>query len=325
MIVTVTGANGFIGRHLLEDQLAQGRQVRAVDISLSNLEGLRNNPSVALIQADIRDTDRMKAAVEGSEIIFHLASAHLAVSLSEDEYWKINRDGCRAFVELCHRSGVSRFVHCSSVGVHGEIENPPANEDSPCHPDLIYEKTKLAGEEGVLGYYKETQFPIVVVRPVWVYGPRCSRTEKLLRMVKKGRFFFVGDGQTLRHCIYISDMVAAFNLCAEHPSAPGQVFIIGDQSAVTIRELINRIAEAVGVAPPKLALPLGLMKIACAFFEKVFSILGKEPPVSSRSLKFFTNNTSFDISRVQKEIGYQPKVSLREGLALTDASMKKRI
>ena len=255
MIVTVTGANGFIGRHLVEDQLARGRKVRAVDISLSRYQEIGRDSSVDLFEADIRDEQKMRRAVGGSDVVFHLASAHLSVRLSDDEYWKINCEGSRSLVRLCHLSGVQRFVHCSSVGVHGSIKNPPANEESECHPDLVYERTKLEGEKAVRQYACETGFPVVIVRPVWVYGPGCPRTEKLFRTIKKGRFFFVGDGLAQRHCVYIADMVAAFNLCAEHPKAPGKVFIIGDHAAVTVRELIDQMATVAGVTNPGIKPP----------------------------------------------------------------------
>ncbi len=321
MIVTVTGANGFIGSHLVQDQVARGRKVRAVDMTLSRLQGLRGNPSVELIDADIRDVRRMRQAVTGSEVVFHLASAHLSVTVSEREYYAINRDGSRSLVEICHASRVARFVHCSSVGVHGAIKDPPADEDSACHPDLVYEQSKLEGEKAVRQYAQETGYAVVVVRPVWVYGPGCPRTEKLFRTIKKGRFFFVGDGRALRHCIHISDMVEAFNLCAEHPNAPGNVFIIGDRGAVTVRELVQEMAAIAGVSAPRLSLPVWLVQPTCSVLERAFTFLGMEPPVSERSLKFFTNNTSFDISRARKEIGFVPKVTLPEGLRLTYKAM----
>jgi nucleoside-diphosphate-sugar epimerase len=259
----------------------------------------------------------MRKAVDGSERVFHLASAHLSVTLSEKDYWEINSTASRQLVELAHAAGVARFVHCSSVGVYGEIKNPPADEDSTCEPDLVYERTKLEGERKIRQYAQETGYPVVIVRPVWVYGPGCPRTEKLFRTIKKGRFLFLGDGLTLRHCIYISDMIEAFNLCAQQQTAPGRVFIIGDREAVTIRDLIHRMAAVAGASPPRLSVPIGLIRPLCSFIEHFFTSLGKEPPLSERSLKFFTNNTSFDISRAQNELGFVPKVTLQEGLRLT--------
>jgi nucleoside-diphosphate-sugar epimerase len=265
----------------------------------------------------------MRQAVTGAETVFHLASAHLAVTISEREYWEINRSGSRALVEVSHDSGVARFVHCSSVGVHGEITDPPANEDSPCHPDLVYERSKLEGEKSVRDYAHETGYPVVVLRPTWVYGPGCPRTEKLFRTIKKGRFFFVGNGNALRHCVYITDMIEAFNLCVQNENALGKIFIIGDNKAVTVNELIHQMADVIGASAPRVSLPLWFVGSAFSLVEHTFTLLGKEPPLSGRSLKFFTNNTSFDISRARKEIGFDPKVSLREGLRLTYETMSQ--
>jgi dihydroflavonol-4-reductase len=317
MLVTVTGANGFIGHHLVRDQLAQGREVRAVDTMMSRLQALQTHPAVELIQADIRDVDRMRQTVTGAAIVFHLASAHLSVALAEDEYWHINRDGSRALVQVCHQAGVKRFVHCSSVGIYGNVSNPPANEDSVCHPDIVYEQSKLAGETAVRHYARDTGFPVVIVRPVWVYGPGCPRTEKLLRAIGNKRFWLVGNGHTLLHCMYITDALAAFELCAQHPKAPGGVFVVGDHKAVTIRQLIEQMAAVCGVAPPRWSIPIWVLKPVCAFVERAYGLLGKEPPISQRSLKFFTNNTSFDISRAQRELGFAPKITLQEGLRFT--------
>ncbi|MCZ6800751.1 MAG: NAD-dependent epimerase/dehydratase family protein [Nitrospirae bacterium] len=317
MIITITGANGFIGWHLVQDQLGRGRKVRAVDLSVSKLQGLGENPGLEIIQGDIRDMRKMHQAMNGVDVLFHLASAHLDVSLSDDVYREMNVEALGALVELAHQAGVGRFVHCSSVGVFGEIRNPPADETSPCYPDLVYEKTKLMGEEVVLNYYRKTGFPITVVRPVWVYGPGCHRTEKLIRSIQKGRFFIVGDGETMRHCIFIEDMVEAFECCAQKREAIGEVFIIGGESAVSINTLVREIAEIGNGSAPKLYLPLFLMKPLAAACEGVFTFMGKNPPISSRTLKFFTNNTSFSVVKARDLLGFTAKYGLHQGLRQT--------
>jgi len=317
MIVVVTGANGFIGRHLVRDQLSRGRVVRAVDQTVARLEELKSMPGLELVKADVRDERGMEAVVAGTDVVFHLASAHLSVTISEKDYWDVNHDATRRLVRLSREAGVRRFVYCSSVGVYGEVQHPPADEESPCRPDLVYEKTKLAAEQAVMEYAGATRYPVVIVRPVWVYGPGCPRTEKLFRAIGSGRFVFAGDGRAMRHCIYIDDMLAAFELCANHPNAPGKVFIFGDHGAVPVRELVRNIADVIGAPPPKLSVPLWAFKPLCTVVERAFALFRLEPPLSKRSLKFFTNNTSFDIGKARRELGFEPRVALRDGLFAT--------
>lgn len=317
MKVVVTGGGGFIGSHLVKNQLDKGREVVAVDINTQILDEIKDTPNLKAYDGDIRDISLMKKALDGAEWVFHLASAHLSVTLTEQDYYNINVKSLRKLVELSHKIGVKRFIHCSSVGIYGEITNPPADENSPCNPDLVYEKTKLEGEKTVLEYYKDSGFPIVIIRPVWVYGPGCHRTGKLFKSIEKGRFLFIGDGETLRHCVYISDMLNAFELCAIKDEAIGEAFIIGDNKAISINELVINFSYTIDCDLPNIRVPLSLMYPLCVFSEKMFTFLKKEPPFSRRSLKFFTNNTSFDISKAKKLLGYKPMVDLDEGLKRT--------
>ena len=314
--VLVTGAGGFIGSHLTETLLRNGRSVRALDLNLDRILHLSGSPELELSIADIRDESAVSRAVSGVSTVFHLAAAHLGAATPEVEFREVNVDATSALVSLACRAGVRRFVHCSSVGVFGKIESPPANESSPCRPELAYEKTKLEGEEVVLQLASETDLPVVVLRPVWVYGAGCGRTEKLFRAIGKGRFVVAGRGETLRHCIYIRDMVEAFQLAETSQRAVGEVLIVGDKKATTIRDLVDRIAEITGARPPR-SVPLGLLWTAAVTAEAGFLPLGKEPPISRRSLRFFTGNTSFSTERARSLLGFEPRYDLTTGLAET--------
>ncbi len=311
----VTGAGGFIGSHLATDLAQEGHSVVALDLHLDRLSLLRTS-GVDLREGDVADPETQKRAVAGVDTVFHLAAAHLGVAVPEREFWRVNVDGVRTLVEAAREAGVRRFVHCSSVGVYGHVEHPPADEDSPCEPDLVYETTKLEGERVVLEAVRQHGFPAVILRPVWVYGPGCPRTEKLFRAVKKGRFFVGGRGSGLRHCVYVKDMVRAFRLAAESETALGQVIIVGDAKAVTVRELVDLIAELTGAAPPR-SIPLPILHGLGFLAELVSKPLGKEPPLSRRTAKFFTANTSFSIARARKLLGYEPRYDLRAGLLET--------
>jgi nucleoside-diphosphate-sugar epimerase len=317
MQVLITGAGGFIGSHLVEDQLKRQRQVRALDIHTSGLAQLTTNSGLRIIEGDIQDQALLERAVSGVDVVFHLASVHLSIATSKAEYRRVNVDATRHLLEICRHNKVSRFIHCSSVGVYGKITHPPMAEDAACAPESIYDITKLEGERTALQFYQDTGFPVVVVRPAWVYGPRCPRTLKLFRSIVGGKFFFVGNGKNLRHCIYVTDLLEAFERCVHVPQAVGEIYNLADSRPVSLRELVDTIAAVSGKATPRMTVPLSAIYPLCIASEMGYKLLGKEPPISRRSLNFFTNSTSFDISKVQQQLNFLPQVSLHEGFRLT--------
>jgi len=319
--VIITGAGGFIGFHLVQDQLSKGRRVTAVDLNLSRLEPLDAGDALVIVEGDFRDKELVDPHLKGQDACFHLASMHLQTSASEQDFRAINVHGTEALVRRCHRAGIGRFVHCSSVGIYGQTGGDSANENTKPAPNIAYERTKLAGEEAVLAYAAQTGFPSVVIRPAWVYGPGCPRTLKLFRSVAKGTFFYVGNGANLRHPIYIEDMLAGFELAATHSAAVGEDFIMAGPKAVTIRELIEMIAELLGRRPPRLRLPRTVTWIGALTIEKGFAAVGRDAPFSTRSLKFFEENTHFSTEKARNILGFNPVVDLKAGLARTLASL----
>jgi dihydroflavonol-4-reductase len=317
MNILITGAGGFIGSHLVDSQLAQGHKVRAVDLHLDLLAHQKDHPCLETISGDITDAELVKQIVDGVNIVYHLASAHLDVSLSDAHYRRVNAGATVALLEASLEAGVNRFVHCSSVGVIGDVENPPASETANCRPTNIYEQTKLEGERAAIEFASRTGFPVVVMRPAWVYGSRCPRTAKLLRMLKKGRFLFFGKGRNFRHPVYISDAVQGLELCASVRDMNGEIFIIAGENPVTVSQLVSTMSTALGVSPPKIHLPIWLGLLAGYGLEFIFKLMGKKPPFSRRSLDFFLKHNAYDIGKAKRLLGYQPQVDLADGILKT--------
>lgn len=317
MKVLITGAGGFIGSHLVDSQLAQGHDVRAVDLHLDLLRHQSANPHLEAIRGDITDENLLKRLVDDIDVVYHLASAHLDVSLSDQHYRRVNVGATLSLLEAGRQAGVKRFVHCSSVGVIGDVEDPPANETTDCRPTNIYERTKLEGEREALAFFRRTGFPVVVMRPAWVYGPRCPRTAKLMRTISKGSFFFFGDGQNMRHPVYISDAVKGLELCASAEGVNGEVFIIAGEHAVPVSELVSVMSRELGARSPKLHLPIALGLLGGYSLELAFKLIGKPPPFSRRSVDFFLKHNAYDIGKSKRMLGYQPQVDLRTGMKKT--------
>ena len=297
MKILVTGGGGFVGSHLVESQLAHDRQVRVIDLHVERLAHVADHPNLEIVQGDITDQGLVKQLLAGVEVVYHLASAHLDVSLSEAHYYRVNVDATLALAQAARAAGVGHMVHCSSVGVMGDVTSPPADERSSCLPTNVYEKSKLAGERAVLQFANETGFPVSVARPAWVYGPRCPRTEKLFRAIGKRRFPFFGRGDNLRHPIYVSDAIRGLELCAQRPQAVGQVCILAGEEPVAVHALVQQISETIGVRPPVLRLPIALGVFGGAALEAVFVPLGNRPPFSRRSVDFFVKNNAYGIEQ----------------------------
>jgi nucleoside-diphosphate-sugar epimerase len=314
--VLVTGAAGFIGQHLVRTLAQRGVQVRAVDIQPSLQQA--EMPGVQYIQQDLRDAGALPELLAGVTTVYHLASAHLQATASESQFREVNVDAAVALVRSAAQAGVRRFVHASTVGIYGHVVSPPATEDSPTAPGNMYERTKLLGENAVRQAATDLGLELIVLRPAWVYGPGCPRTEKLLRSVAKRRFFYVGDGRNLRHPVFIDDAVEAFILAAGSPAcAAGYAYIIAGPRYVELRELVATCARVLGADPPARRLPRPLLVAAGRVAELVWGLAGREPPFSRRSLAFFENDNAFDTTAARTDLKFEAQVELEDGLRRT--------
>jgi nucleoside-diphosphate-sugar epimerase len=316
MRVLVTGAGGFMGTHLVHSQLSQGHRVRAADLDVDQLAYLDGHPRLEAVRGDITDQAHVAALLEGIDVVYHLASAHLDVSQPEAHYHRVNVDATRQLLVAAQAAGARRFVHVSSNGVLGDIKELPADEETPCRPTNVYERTKFLGEQAALAFSRETGFPVVVARPAWVYGPRCPRTARLLRSASRGRFLMFGDGRTLRHPIYVADAVHGLELCAEC-GEPGAIYFLAGERAVSIGELVQTMAGVLGVQLHVIHLPVVLGITAGYLAQAAFKLVGRRPPISRRTIDFFLKDNAYDTSKAQRELGFRAPTALDEGIRRT--------
>jgi nucleoside-diphosphate-sugar epimerase len=315
--ILVTGAGGFTGLALTRALVERGHPVRALVRQPSQVPELER-VGAEVLQGDIRDPDIVRRAVDGREIVYHLAAVFRRAGVPDSLYREVHVDATRRLIEAATQAGVRRFVHCSTVGVHGNVEgDSPADENAPMAPGDIYQRTKLEGEAIARETAARTGLPLTVVRPGPIYGPADQRLLKLIGGVARGRFFLLGSGRPRFQMVYVDDLVEGLRLAAERPEAVGRTYILTGEEAPTLRELVREIAGVARVGAPRLRLPVWPFWLAGALCELVCIPLGVEPPIYRRRVKFFTNNRWFDISRARSELGYSPRVPLREGLRRT--------
>ena len=271
---------------------------------------------IELVMGDLRDPASLAAAVSGVEIVYHIAAIYRSARLSTDAYRSVNAIAVGRLVEAAALAGVRRVVHCSTVGVHGDVASPPADEEAPLKPGDIYQVTKLEGERLARAAGERLGIEVTIARPSGIYGPGDRRLLKLFKHVVR-RFPIIGSGEIYYHLTYIDDLVAGFRLCGEHPSAANRTYILAGSEVTTLNELARLIAEVGGVRPTKMHVPVWPFWIAGALCEAVCVPLGIEPPLYRRRVDFFTKNRAFDITRARREIRYAPRVTLREGIART--------
>lgn len=316
MAELVTGATGFTGGHLARTLAARGYQVRALVRDRQTAIDLER-AGIELVEGDLRDRAALDRAVAGIDRVYHIAAMYRQAGLPADAYRAVNALAVRDVVEAAARAGVMRVVHCSTVGVHGDVEHPPANEDAPLRPGDVYQETKLEGERLAREAAARRGIEVVIVRPTGIYGPGDRRLLKMFRGVARRRFPILGSGNIYYHLTYIDDLVEGFRLCAEHPAAAGRTYILAGGEVTTLNELVGMVAEIAGVPRPALHLPVWPFWIAGAACEAICAPLGVEPPLYRRRVDFYTKSRAFDISRARAEIGYDPRVGLREGIART--------
>jgi len=316
--ILITGAAGFIGGALFRRLIGYGLNVIATVLYPEEAEALRAQGHKAFV-LDLTADESWEDILKGVHIVFNIAAMFQEVEFGRELYEKANHLGALKLAKTAERRHVERFIHCSTVGVLGDVKEIPATEKTPYNPMDIYHETKLAGELAILNWAKNRPNNGIIVtvnRPAMVYGPGDLRMMKLFKAILSKRFMMIGSGEVLAHLGYIEDQVDSFLLQAVAPreSVHLEIFNIASGEPITLNKLVSLIAEAGGVKTSRLKIPVGPVWLTSYICELLFKPFGVKPPLFRRRVGFFTHNRAFDISKAKSYLGYNPSWSEKEGI-----------
>ena len=323
MRILVTGGTGFTGKALVKRLIEEGHQVRALDYK----EGLKTEElrkwGTEVVIGSVTDKAVVEKSIQGVEVVHHLAAAFRELNVPDTYYHEVNVGGTSNVLEAAFRQGVKKFIYCSTCGVHGNIDHPPDGEDAPIQPADYYQATKFEAEPLVHEYFKKGM-KTVILRPAAIYGPGDpERYYMIFKRVAKGSFPMFGKGKTYYHPLYIDNLIDAFLLSMEEGKGDGQAYLIADEEYLEIEELVRKVGVALGIDVKIKHYPIILPIIAGHIFEKICKPFKITPPIFPRRVDWLRQNRAFKIDKAKRELGYQPKIGIDEGLKRTAQWYKK--
>ena len=317
MRILVTGGTGFTGKALVRRLLDLGHEVVALDYK----EGLKTAElrdwGAGVIIGSVTDTAVVRRAMEGVEVVHHLAAAFREMNVPDTYYWEVNVQGTRNVLDEALRQGVRKLVYCSTCGVHGNIDHPPGGEDAPIQPADYYQRTKYEAEPLVRTFHQRG-LPSAILRPAAIYGPGDpERFLMIFQRVSRGKFPMFGNGKTLYHPLYIDNLVDAFVAAMADGVGDGEAYLIADDEYLEIEDLVKRVGKALNVDVKIPHYPVWPVVAAGHVVEKACRPFGITPPIFPRRVDWYRQNRAFKIDKAKRDLSYEPKVGIDEGLRRT--------
>lgn len=317
----VTGAAGFIGGALFKRLMEYQLDVVGTVLYEEEAKALREK-GYRVDVLDLASEDNWDDLLQGIDIVFNIAALFQEVENTEAMFRKVNVDGTLKLLKAAEKAGVARFVHCSTVGVHGHVKQIPCTEETPYNPMDEYHRTKLEGELAVLEYagaLPDDGMIVTVNRPAMVYGPGDVRMMKLFKTINSGKFMMIGSGEVLAHLGYIDDQVDSLILSGvgSREKIHLQAFNIASGRPVTLNELSQYIATAANVKLSKVKIPVFPVWLVGLLCEVICRPIGVKPPIFRRRVGFFTHNRAFDLSKAANLLDYHSQMDTEEGIKIT--------
>ncbi len=304
-VVLVTGADGFIGSHLVEMLVEQGHEVKALSQynSFNNwgwLDNVKCRDGIEVLTGDVRDPHYCKHITKGVDVVFHLA-ALIAIPYSyvaPDSYVDTNIKGTLNICQAALDNGVTRIVHTSTSEVYGTAQYVPIDEKHPLQPQSPYSATKIAADAMAMSFYNTFDLPLTIARPFNTYGPRQSARAvipTIITQIAAGKKQIkLGDVSPTRDFNYVEDTCRGFIALANSDKTIGETINIGSNFEISVGDTLNLIKE--------------IMESDVEFVVEEQRVR----PGKSEVFRLWCDNT-----KIEKLTGFKPQVDIREGLTRT--------
>jgi nucleoside-diphosphate-sugar epimerase len=303
-LILITGANGFVGRAVRKELEKRDFPYRSVVRS-----GAQDDE---LALGDFDEGTDWSNVLDGCSTVLHLAArAHVLHETAPDaleKFRKTNVDGTINLARSAARSGVKRFVYVSSIGVNGVSTDGETRfaEDDPPNPHNAYAWSKWEAECALRNIEAETGLEVVIVRPPLVYGAAAPGNFALMvNALKRGMPLPLASIANLRSLIYIDNLTDALILCALHPSASGNLYLVADSEETSTADLTRHLAVEMGVAARLFPFPASLLRLAGRLTGR------------ANTVERLMDSLRIDSAKIRRELGWRPPYTLREGLVIT--------
>jgi nucleoside-diphosphate-sugar epimerase len=320
MRILVTGATGFLAQHLIPALQKRGHTIRALVLPSGDATWLLHR-GVDIYRGDVRQANTLTQPMRDVDAVFHLAAA-IGMRRPMKDYHAVNVIGTEHLCRAALAAGVTRLVHVSSTSVYKQGLGEAVREDFPLGPlPDPYPLTKAAGDELVQRMIVEEHLPAVIIRTSTFFGPgdHLNFGRIVDRLIAR-RAIIIGSGRNAVPFVYVADVVQGLLLALEHERAEGQIYNITDETCPTQEGLLLEIAEQVGARSPRIHVPYSILFSAAYVAERIAKLRQSEHPLVTRfGVALYGANNRYSIDKARTELGYEPRISLREGIRLAAA------
>lgn len=323
MKILITGATGFIGKHLLTALSTSEHEVLCA-IRKSSINEIKESGNIHIQKVDFDDKESLRQYLTGIDTVIHLAGQMGGYGIPYETFYHTNCELTQNLLDSSISVGVKHFIYCSTPGVLG-FGKRLAEESEPYAPRNPYEQTKVTAEKIVIDTCTANSgIHYTIVRPDFVYGPGDIRRVKMYRGIKNRRFVLTTSGESYLHPTYIDDVVSGFMCCIGNENSYDDIFNIAAKSDVTSKEYLEIIAACTDTSLIQINIGTKLSRAVAGAVDFLFqAFLHKEGFVSKNKIDFLSMDHSSCITHAEERIGYVPQYSCQQGIKKTIEWCKK--